>query len=114
MALAAKAEGTPLSIGLVGNCAEIHPELVRRGIHPDIVTDQTSAHDPLGGDIPKGLTVESATELRARDPRGYVRRSRESIAIHVLAMLDFLRTGNVAFDYGNNIRGHAKEAGVSA
>src|SRR5947208_2840733 len=81
MALAAKSEGTALSIGLVGNCAEVHPELVRRGIRPDVVTDQTSAHDPLGGYIPKGLTVETAAELRTRDPQEYVRRSRESIPI---------------------------------
>src|SRR5439155_213985 len=113
IALAAKSEGTALSIGLVGNCAEVHPELVRRGIRPDVVTDQTSAHDPLGGYIPKGLTVETAAELRTRDPQEYVRRSRESIAIHVRAMLDFLRAGSVVFDYGNNIRGQAREAGVA-
>jgi urocanate hydratase len=113
MALAARSEGTPLSIGLVGNCAEVHPELVRRGIRPDIVTDQTSAHDPLGGYIPKGLTFEQAADLRSRDPKEYLRRSRESIAIHVRAMLDFLRAGSVVFDYGNNIRGQAKEAGVA-
>src|SRR2546427_11179356 len=76
MALAAKAEGTPLSIGLVGNCAEVHPELVRRGIHPDIVTDQTSAHDPLGGYIPKGLTGENATEVGGRRPRGLLGPAR--------------------------------------
>src|SRR5229473_4366155 len=113
MAFAAKSEGTPLSIGLVGNCAEVHPELVRRGIRPDVVTDQTSAHDPLGGYIPKGLTVEEAADLRSRDPNEYLRRSRESIAIHVRAMLDFLRVGSVVFDYGNNIRGQGKEAGVA-
>src|SRR5437016_1700939 len=113
MALAAKSEGTALSIGLVGNCAEVHPELVRRGIRPDVVTDQTSAHDPLGGYIPKGLTVETAAELRTRNPQEYVQRSRESIAIHVRAMLDFLRAGSVVFDYGNNIRGQAQEAGVA-
>src|SRR5205823_5617152 len=113
MALAAKSGGTPLSIGLVGNCAEVHPELVRRGIRPDVVTDQTSAHDPLGGYIPKGLTIETAAELRTRDPQEYLQRSRESIAIHVRAMLDFLRAGSVVFDYGNNIRGQAREAGVA-
>ena len=113
IALDAKASGTALSIGLVGNCAEVHPELVRRGIRPDVVTDQTSAHDPLGGYIPRGLTVEQAAELRARDPKDYVRRSLESIALHVRAMLDFLRAGSVVFDYGNNIRGQAKEAGVA-
>src|SRR5439155_1202488 len=112
MALEAKASGTPLSIGLVGNCADVHPELMKRQIRPDIVTDQTSAHDPLGGYIPRGLSVQDADALRAKDPKEYVRRSRESIAIHVRAMLDFLRAGSVVFDYGNNIRGQAKEAGV--
>jgi urocanate hydratase len=108
----AKAAGRPLSIGLVGNCAEVHPELVRRGLRPDVVTDQTSAHDPLGGYIPAGLSVEEAADLRASDPHGYVRRARESIALHVRAMLSFHRAGSVVFDYGNNIRGQAKEAGV--
>ena len=112
MALDAKAAGRPLSIGLLGNCAEIHPELVRRGIRPDVVTDQTSAHDPLGGYIPRGLSVKEATDLRKADSNEYLRRSRESIAIHVRAMLDFLGRGSVVFDYGNNIRGQAKEAGV--
>src|SRR5437879_7712393 len=112
MALDAKASGRALSIGLVGNCAEVHPELVQRRVRPDIVTDQTSAHDPLGGYIPRGLTVRQAPELRADRPDEYLRQSRESIAIHVRAMLDFLRNGSVVFDYGNNIRGQAKEAGV--
>src|SRR3989442_1700133 len=112
MAHDAKSSGTPLSIGLVGNCAEVHPELVKRRIRPDVVTDQTSAHDPLGGYIPRGLSVQDADALRSKDPKEYVRRSRESIAIHVRAMLDFLREGSVVFDYGNNIRGQAKEAGV--
>src|SRR3989442_924190 len=112
MALDAKASGTPLWIGLVGNCADVHPEMVQRGIRPDIVTDQTSAHDPLGGYIPRGLSVTEATALRSKASKEYVRRSRESIAIHVQAMLDFLRAGSVVFDYGNNIRGQAKEAGV--
>ena len=76
------------------------------------MTDQTSAHDPLGGYIPRGLSVSEATTLRSKDPKEYVRRSRDSIAIHVQAMLDFLRAGSVVFDYGNNIRGQAKEAGV--
>src|SRR3989441_7430403 len=112
MALDAKASGTPLSIGLVGNCADVDPEIAQRRIHPDIVTDQTSAHDPLGGYIPRGLSVSEATALRSKDPKEYVRRSRDSIAIHVRAMLDFLRAGSIVFDYGNNIRGQAKEAGV--
>jgi len=105
-------EKKPLSIGLVGNCADIHPELVRRGVRIDVVTDQTSAHDPLGGYIPRGLSVKEAADLRKSDPEGYLRRSRESIAIHCRAMLDMLHRGSVVFDYGNNIRGQAKEAGV--
>ncbi|HYM40488.1 MAG TPA: urocanate hydratase [Thermoplasmata archaeon] len=108
----AVAEKTPLSIGLVANCADVHPELVRRGVRPDVVTDQTSAHDPLGGYIPSGLSVKEAADLRKTDPDAYLRRSRESIAIHCRAMLDLLHTGSVVFDYGNNIRGQAKEAGV--
>src|SRR2546421_7245133 len=112
MALDAKASGRALSIGLVGNCAEVHPELVQRRVRPDIVTDQTSAHDPLGGYIPRGLTVRQATELRADRPDEYLPQSPESIAIHVRAMLDFLRNGSVLFDYCNNIPGPAKKAGV--
>ena len=108
----AKAEGTACSVGLVGNCAEVHPDLIRRGIVPDVVTDQTSAHDPLGGYIPKGLTVKEAADLRASDPKEYLRRSYESIAIHVRTMLEFQARGAVVFEYGNNIRGHAYEAGV--
>jgi len=108
-----KVEGTPFSIGLVGNCAEVHPELARRGVIPDVVTDQTSAHDPLGGYIPKGLSVREAADLRVSDPKEYLRRSYESIAIHVRAMLGFQKRGAVVFDYGNNIRGHAFEAGVT-
>ncbi len=105
-------EGKGLSIGLVGNCAEVHPELLKRSIKPDVVTDQTSAHDPLGGYIPRGLSVKEAADLRKSDPKEYLRRSKESIAIHCRAMLDFLKKGSVVFDYGNNIRGQAKEAGV--
>ncbi len=105
-------EKKPLSIGLVANCADVHPELVRRGIRPDVVTDQTSAHDPLGGYIPRGLSVKEAADLRTSDPKEYVRRSKESIAVHCRAMLDMLHTGSVVFDYGNNIRGEAQDAGV--
>ncbi len=105
-------EKKPLSIGLVANCADVHPELVRRGVNPDVVTDQTSAHDPLGGYVPRGLTVKEAAELRTSDPKEYVRRSRESIAVHCRAMLEMLHRGSVVFDYGNNIRGQAQEAGV--
>jgi len=112
LALDAKAKGRALSIGLVGNCAEIHPEIARRGIKPDVVTDQTSAHDPLGGYIPRGLTVEAAAELRASNPKEYIRRARESIAIHVRAMLAFQQGGSIVFEYGNGIRAQAKEAGL--
>ncbi len=108
----AVAEKKPVSIGLVANCADVHPELVRRGMRPDVVTDQTSAHDPLGGYIPRGLSVKEAANLRKSDPEEYLRRSKESIAIHCRAMLDMLHRGSVVFDYGNNIRGQAKEAGV--
>jgi urocanate hydratase len=92
------------SVGLVGNCAEVLPEMVRRGIVPDLLTDQTSAHDPLHGYIPAGLTVGQAASLRASDPKEYLRRSMDSIAVHVRAMLDLRRLGSVVFDYGNNIR----------
>jgi urocanate hydratase len=109
---AARAKSEALSVGLVGNCADILPELVRRSITPDVVTDQTSAHDPLHGYIPAGLDVESAAELRAADPRAYLERSMASIARHVEAMLAMKRSGAVAFDYGNNIRRHAADAGV--
>jgi urocanate hydratase len=102
-----------LSVGLVGNCAEILPELVRRGIHVDAVTDQTSAHDPLNGYVPEGLSLEEAEELRRRDPQGYVSRSTQSMARHVNAMLDLQRNGAVAFDYGNNIRKFAFDAGCT-
>jgi len=104
--------GRPKSIGLVGNTAEVLPELVKRGVTPDLVTDQTSAHDPLDGYVPAGVTLEEARRLRKSDPEEYVRRSLDSIAVHVRAMLDFQRGGSVVFDYGNNIRGQAKEAGV--
>ncbi|MCS6953675.1 MAG: urocanate hydratase [Bryobacterales bacterium] len=101
-----------LSVGLVGNCAEVLPEMVRRGIVPDLLTDQTSAHDPLHGYIPAGFTVEQAAQLRSRDPEEYLRRSMDSIAIHVRAMLDLKRMGSVVFDYGNNIRRMAADRGV--
>jgi len=108
----ARKAGLPRSVGLVGNCADVHPELVRRGLVPDIVTDQTSAHDPLGGYIPTGLSVKEAEDLRASDPKAYLKRSYESIAVHMRAMLEFQRRGSIVFEYGNNIRGHAVEAGV--
>lgn len=103
--------GTPVSIGLVGNAAEIHPELVRRGITPDIVTDQTAAHDPLNGYYPAGLTKSEADALRHSNPDEYLRRAYASIAEHVRAMLTFRERGAVVFDYGNNIRGVAKQYG---
>ena len=102
----------PRSIGLVGNAADTHPELLRRGIIPDVVTDQTSAHDPLAGYVPNGISLEEALALRVSDPREYVRRSTRAIAQHVRAMLGFKARGAIVFDYGNNIRGEAKKAGV--
>ena len=102
----------PLSIGLVGNASETHPELVRRGVNPDVVTDQTSAHDELDGYVPGGIPFDDALELRRRDPEGYIRRSYESMARQMDAMLEMKRRGAVAFDYGNNIRGQAHKAGV--
>ena len=108
----AAARGEAVSVGLVGNCAEILPELVRRDVVPDVVTDQTSAHDALNGYVPAGLTLEEALELRRRDPDDYVRRSMASMATHCRAMLDLQGKGAIAFDYGNNLRGQAKDAGV--
>ncbi len=102
-----------LSIGLVGNCADLIPELAQRGIVPDIITDQTSAHDPLNGYIPNGLSLEAARALRQRDPDEYVRRSMDAMARHVEGMLALQRAGSIAFDYGNNIRAQAKAAGVN-
>lgn len=108
----AKAESRPLSIGLTGNCAETHPKLLEMGLVPDVVTDQTSAHDELGGYIPKGLNIADAAALRQSDPDEYRRRAMESIAGHVRAMLGFMDKGSVVFDYGNNIRAQASKAGV--
>ncbi|MFP5235986.1 MAG: urocanate hydratase [Acidobacteriota bacterium] len=109
----ARIEGRALSVGLVGNCADVLPEIVRRGVHVDVVTDQTSAHDPLNGYIPQGLTLEEAAELRKRDPEEYVRRSTASMVVHVNAMLALQRAGAVVFDYGNNIRRFAFDAGCA-
>ncbi len=100
------------SVGLVGNCADLIPELARRGVVPDLLTDQTSAHDPIGGYIPQGLTVDQAVELRKADPESYRKRSLESIAKHVEGMLALQKLGSVTFDYGNNIRTFAFEQGV--
>jgi len=105
-------EDTPISIGLCANAADVYQELVRRGITPDLVTDQTSAHDPLNGYVPSGLSLAEAAALRTDNPDEYVRRARASIANHVRAMLAFKKAGSHVFDYGNNIRGQAKIAGV--
>jgi urocanate hydratase len=110
---AAQAARQAVSIGLVGNCAVVLPELARRGWVPDVLTDQTSAHDPLQGYIPAGLAVAEAATLRRRDPAEYLRRSRASIATHVQAMLALRQRGAVTFDYGNNIRTEARDAGIA-
>jgi urocanate hydratase len=110
---AAASAGRALSVGLLGNAAEVVPELARRGEAFDLVTDQTAAHDPLTGYVPAGLSVEAAEELRASDPEEYLRRARESIARHVEGLLDFVRLGSYVFDYGNNLRGEAYEAGIT-
>jgi urocanate hydratase len=111
-AFEAKEKGIPKSIGLVGNAAEVHPEMVRRGIVPELVTDQTSAHDPLRGYVPAGMPLAAALELREKDPEEYVKQAMKSMAIHVRAMLDFKRRGSIVFDYGNNLRAQAFEEGV--
>jgi urocanate hydratase len=103
--------GEALSVGLVGNCAEVLPGLVERGITPDIVTDQTSAHDPLNGYVPAGLSLEDAAGLRESDPDEYVRRSMESMRLHCEAIVAMQDAGAVAVDYGNNLRGYAQDAG---
>ncbi len=108
----AKKAGRALSIGLVGNAAELLPEFVRRGIVPDFVTDQTSAHDPLNGYIPAGYTLAKAATLRERDAKEYMRLAKKSMAVHVQAMLDLQKMGSVVFDYGNNIRQVAFDEGV--
>lgn len=105
--------GEAVSVGLVGNCAQILPELVGRGVTPDIVTDQTSAHDPLNGYIPAGLTIEDADALREEDPDAYLRLSMESIKVHCEAIVAMQAAGAVAVDYGNNLRGYAQDAGFS-
>jgi urocanate hydratase len=109
---AAAADRRPLSVGLLGNAADVVPELARRGEHFDLVTDQTAAHDPLNGYVPSGLDVEAAARLRSEDPDEYLRRARESIAAHVRGLLEYVRAGSYVFDYGNNLRGEAEEAGV--
>jgi urocanate hydratase len=109
---AAASEGRALSVGLLGNAADVVPELARRRERFDLVTDQTAAHDPLTGYIPRGLSVADAAALRASDPDEYVRRARASIAAHVEGLLEYVRSGSYVFDYGNNLRGEAEAAGV--
>ena len=109
----AKNDGKAISIGLLGNAAEIFPEIVKRGIRPDMVTDQTSAHDPLNGYLPAGWSLAKAAEMRQKDPAAVVKAAKESMAIQVRAMLDFHKMGVPTFDYGNNIRQMAKEVGVA-
>ncbi|HEY0674570.1 MAG TPA: urocanate hydratase, partial [Longimicrobiales bacterium] len=108
---AARDAGDALSVGLVGNCAEVLPELLRRDVIPDVLTDQTSAHDELNGYVPAGLSLQAALELRERDPRAYVKRSMSSMRTHCEAMVEMMRRGAVTFDYGNNLRGQAQAAG---
>jgi len=109
---AAAAEGRALSIGVLGNAASVFPELVARGEHFDLVTDQTAAHDPLTGYVPAEVPFEEAAALRERDPDSYLRLARESIVAHVRAMTEFARAGCHVFDYGNNLRGEAREGGL--
>ncbi|MEM7678089.1 MAG: urocanate hydratase [Myxococcota bacterium] len=110
---AARTEQRALSVGLCANAADVYPELVRRGIVPDLVTDQTSAHDPLHGYVPRGLTLEQANLRRTEDPEGYTRDAKASMAAHVQAMLDLQTKGAHVFDYGNNIRAFAQEGGCT-
>ncbi len=112
LAEAARASDAALSIALVGNAAEVLPELVKRGFHPDVVTDQTSAHDALDGYVVPEMTLEDAKILRHQDPDGYLKRSLAAMGDHVRAMLDFQKAGSIVFDYGNNLRGQAYLAGV--
>jgi urocanate hydratase len=110
---AAAAAGQALSVGLLGNASELVPELARRGEAFDLVTDQTAAHDPLTGYVPAGLSVDEAAQLRESDPEAYLRHARESIARHVEGLLEYVRRGSYVFDYGNNLRGEANEAGIA-
>jgi urocanate hydratase len=109
----AREERRALSVGLAANAAEALPALLGLGLAADVVTDQTSAHDPLGGYIPAGLTVEQAAALRATDPTGYVERARESMAVHCAAMVDYQRRGAEVFDYGNSLRDEARRGGFA-
>jgi len=107
-----KEQGKPISVGLLGNAADIYPELVRRKVSPDVVTDQTAAHDELNGYVPGGMSYEEALRLRKEDPERYIRLSYESMVRHVQAMIDFKGMGAIVFDYGNNIRGQAEKGGL--
>lgn len=109
----AKAGKHPLSVGLVGNASEIFPKLLKRGIIPDLVTDQTSAHDTLNGYVPGGMTLDEAFELRRKDPKQYIENALDSMVEHVEAMLGFMKKGSHVFDYGNNIRQQAKNHGLN-
>jgi urocanate hydratase len=113
LAFEAQKKGKPLSIALLGNAADVLPEFVRRGMTPDVLTDQTSAHDELNGYIPHGLAYEEALKLRLENPEDYIKRAYESMAVHVQAMLELQRRGARVFDYGNNLRGQAQKGGVS-
>src|SRR5213083_3095358 len=108
----ARKDGKSLSVGLVGNCADVLPEIVKRGIVPDVLTDQTSAHDALNGYVPHGMSLEDAITLRRKNPDEYIERAMQSMALHVEAMLALKKKGAVTFDYGNNIRAQAQKAGV--
>jgi len=110
--LEARENGANISVGLVGNAAEVLPELLKRNIIPDIVTDQTSAHDTLNGYVPMGMSFDEAVALRKSDPDKYIELAKETIVVHLKAMLEFQKRGSVTFDYGNNIRGEAKANGV--
>jgi urocanate hydratase len=107
----AKREGVPRSIGLLGNAAEVHPEMLKRGVIPDVLTDQTSAHDPLWGYYPAGFTKEEADELRESDPKEYTHQAMQSMRVQVEAMVSMMKKGAVTFDYGNNLRQQAYDAG---
>src|SRR5206468_9820372 len=108
-----KQRGEPRSIGLLGNAAHVLPEIARRGVHVDVVTDQTSAHDPLNGYVPRGYTLEEAAALRGKDPEQYVEEARASMAVHCEAMVAMQKAGAEVFDYGNNLRGEAQRGGFA-
>lgn len=112
LVLEAKQQRRALSVGLIGNCADVLPELVRRNVVPDILTDQTSSHDELNGYVPHGMSYEDALALRQSNPNEYIKRAYDAMAVHVRAMLDLQKRGAVTFDYGNNLRAQAQKAGV--